>query len=213
MRSACTWTLFAVAFFFSATALAKPHSALKPLLKKGNSWTFERTLLEPGSEPKVNTEIWTVDSTESIGQGATKVIIIIKEMVLPYERFTEVEYVIKGNKFYDISWLERHRPTPYFSVEELADRIPLFDAKKASKRAEVTRYKDNALAFVRYEKLSKFKANNGKSYSGVIHSMRNRGDTDPTDQWWIHPRNGIIQIELDFPIAGGGGKMTWKRIK
>jgi hypothetical protein len=213
MRSAIKWALFSLLFLFGTTAMAKPHSALKPLLKKGNSWTFERTLTEPEADPKVNTEIWTVEDVESLGNGAKKITIVIKELVEPYERFTIVEYIVQGSRIYDISWLERHRPTPYVSVEELGDRIPLFDAKKASARAVVTRYKDNALAFVRYEKLKKFKANNGKSYSGVIYAIRNRGDIDPTDKWWFHPRQGIIQIELLFPIAGGGGKMTWKRIK
>ena len=131
----------------------------------------------------------------------------------PYAQYDQAEYIIQGSRIYDVSWLERTRPTDYIEMENLKHHLPLFDAKKASAKAQVVRYPDNALAFIRYEKLAKFKANNGKSYKGVIAAIRNRGETDPTDKWWFHPRHGIIQLELHFPGAGGGGKMTWKRLK
>jgi hypothetical protein len=205
--------LLTTAIILSAsTALAKPNSMFRAWTKVGTEWTFERTVNEPGNEPAINQETWTVQEVEKYGKNAARIVFVVLELE-PRERYHQVEYFIQGNEFYDIHWLDRLRPNPTASPEEAAKMIPLLDVKKVNKKATVTRYPDDAMAFVRHAKLARFKATNGKSYRNVMHATRNRGETFPTDKWWIDARKGPIQMELHFPVSSGGGTVTWKRLR
>jgi hypothetical protein len=203
----------AVAILLSASiAIAKPNAAFRTLTKLGTEWTFERTMNEPGKGPLVNMETWTVQEVEKFGKNAARVVFVVVELT-PRERYHQVEYFVQGNEFFDVHWLDRLRPNPNATLEQAAKMIPLFDVKKASKKPQITRYVEDALAYVRYVKLGRFKASNGKTYRSVIHSERNRGDTFPTDKWWFDTKKGLVQMELHFPGSSGGGTVTWKRTR
>ena len=193
------------------TLFAKPNAAFRSMTKVGSEWNFERTVNEPGKGPAVNTETWTVEEVEKFGKNAARIVFVVTELT-PRERYHQVEYLVQGNQFFDIHWLDRLRPNPTASPEEAAKMIPLFDVKKASKKPVITRYVEDALAFVRYIRIDRFKATNGKTYRNVVHAVRNRGETFPTGKWWFDKKKGLVQMELHFPVSSGGGTVTWKRM-
>ena len=190
MKKSFALSLVLALSLVASLALAKPNAAFRSLTKVGAEWSFERTINEPGKGPLVNTETWTVEEVEKFGKNAARVVFVVTELT-PRERYHQVEYLVQGNAFYDIHWLDRLRPNPTASPEEAAKMIPLFDVKKAGKKPVVTRYVEDALAYVRYLRLDRFKATNGKTYRNVIQAERNRGDTFPTDKWWFDKKKGM----------------------
>lgn len=192
-------------------AYAKPAKGLKAFAKEGTIWTFEKTMETPNSASETTQETWTLAQIDAYGKGAQKAIFVILEDLNGRERDFPGEFIVDGSRLHDVSWLEHTRPFNEFSPEELKSKLPILDLKKAKKGGTVIRYPDNARAWVRYEKLARFKASNGTTYTGVYAVERNRGPTENTDRYWIHPKHGIVQAEMVIPTLGGGGKHTWKR--
>lgn len=194
-----------------AEARSKKHSGLKAWTTVGENWTFKVTEVEPGGRVSERTEIWKVAEVERFGK-AKRVIVVMSEVGEEGSMSDrQLEYVVDGTKFHDMSRLEKGRRVPDFAPEDLAERIPLFDTSKAGKEAKVSRYPDNALAYVRYQKVGKYTPPGGKEFKDVIHATRRRGDTETQSEWWYSPKQGLVAIKLTLPAIAGGTTMTWSR--
>ncbi|NUN15940.1 MAG: hypothetical protein HUU55_20125 [Myxococcales bacterium] len=199
-------------------AMAKPTKSAKPaktsgltlFTTPGTEWSFEVTMSEPGKPNDVHIELWRIAEIKPVG-SIQRIFVVVTEEGQDGLRDTQIEYASDGTKFHDLAWLTRARPAATFDADMLKERLPLFDTSAAKAEAIVTRYPDNPLAYVRYQLLKEFKAKNGKTYNDVIWATRNRGDTEPTDEWWYSSREGIVQIYTKIPEIGGGGEVTWAR--
>ncbi len=213
MVSFRTLALSCIALIFSVgIAQAKPHKDFRALTKINTEWVFDFVDQTPAGGGETSKQTWTVAEATPMGKGAVRVILLQLEEKDGRERDSQFEFIIQGSKLYDISWLERTRPTEDVGVGDLPKRSPILDIKKTGK-ATVIREKGNPRAWVRYEKLKSYKAANGKTYKGVYAFERNRGATENRDQWWYHPKAGILHAVMTVPTLGGGGKFIWKRQK
>jgi hypothetical protein len=206
------WLTLFVALALSPAAWASPHADLAPLTTVGTTAKYRVTTVEPGNSPLVAEEEWKVAEVKGFGPGHL-VTIVITDLDSSGEPAgdRQVEYVVHGTKFYDVSRLERGSRAPDLSPEAIPTWLPLFDVAKLSK-PEVTRYPDNPLAYVRHEVQPEFKLDSGTAYKGVVHATRNRGDTETTDEWWYSPKDGVLRIQLQLPSIAGGAKITWERL-